>query len=145
MAFLDSYQQRLNLDLYFSDHVSGVIQKIKENSILQYFSAFVAVKLPVMATALNLTVEKLEKDTARLIEEGKLNGKIDCDLKVLQAKTSNQRRQALQMQLMPEKSSLREANLAMLRMNIAKHRFVHDDPRRSSMWGENEPRFQFST
>ena len=62
LSFLDSYQQRLNLDLYFSDHVGGVIQKIKENSILQYFSAFVAVKLPVMATALNLTVEQLDRD-----------------------------------------------------------------------------------
>ncbi len=136
LAFLDSYRQRLNLDLYFSDHVSGVIQKIKENSILQYFSAFVAVKLPVMATALNLTVEQLEKDTARLIEEGKLNGKIDCDLKILQAKTSNQRRQAFANAIDAGEKFIAEANLAMLRMNIAKHRFVHDDPGRSSMWGK---------
>ena len=135
LSFLDSYQQRLNLDLYFSDHVGGVIQKIKENSILQYL-VLLAVKLPVMATALNLTVEKLEKDTARLIEEGKLNGKIDCDLKILQAKTSNQRRQAFANAIDAGEKFIAEANLAMLRMNIAKHRFVHDDPRRSSMWGK---------
>ena len=38
-AFLDSYRQRLNLDLYFSDHVSGVIQKIKKTlfCVLQCF------------------------------------------------------------------------------------------------------------
>ena len=136
LAFLDSYRHRLNLDLYFSDHVNDIIQKINENSILQYFSAFVSVKLPVMATALNLPVEKLETDIAKLIEGGKLNGKIDCDLKILQAKTSNQRRQAFENAIDAGEQFIAEANLAMLRMNIAKHRFVHDDPGRSSMWGK---------
>ena len=62
--------------------------------------------------------------------------KIDCDLKVLQAKTSNQRRQAFANAIDAGEKFIAEANLAMLRMNIAKHRFVHDDPRRSSMWGK---------
>ena len=127
LSFLNSYRQHLSMDIYISRHVNAIIQKINEKAIMQYFSAFVSVKLPAMADALNTSVEKLEKDAAKLIEENKLNGRIDSHLKVLHAKSSNQRRQAFEDAIQSGEDFISEANSTMLRMNIAKFRFVHDD------------------
>ena len=52
---------------------------------------------------------------------------IDSHLKVLHAKSSNQRRQAFEDAINSGEEFIAEANLTMLRMNIAKHGFVHDD------------------
>jgi COP9 signalosome complex subunit 1 len=127
LSFLDSFRQHLDIDIYFSPHVDTIIEQINYKAITQYFSAFISVKLPVMASALNITVEKLEKDAATLIEKGKLNAKIDSHLKVLHAKSSNQRRQAFEDAINSGEEFIAEANLTMLRMNIAKYGFVHDD------------------
>ena len=48
-------------------------------------------------------------------------------MKVLHAKSSNQRRQAFEDAIQSGEDFISEANSTMLRMNIAKFRFVHDD------------------
>jgi len=116
-------ERDLVLDMNVAQSVPKLIKRIRDKAMVQYFSPFVAVKLPQMAAAFNLEVPTLEKELVTLIADNKIQARIDSHNKVLYAKNADQRVTTFEKAFRVGSDYVRDARSLLLRMNLVKHHF----------------------
>jgi COP9 signalosome complex subunit 1 len=76
LVYLENVKPELLLDIHLSKHVTPLIAQITERIILQYFSPYSSVDMNRMASSLNMTLVKLEKEVASLISSEKISARL---------------------------------------------------------------------
>ena len=99
--------------------------EIRSRVILQYFRPYLSVSLEVMANALAITVDDLETECARLINEKKLLARIDSQQKVLKSKETDQRTVTYQKVMDTGDLFVKNMHTQLLSLSLIQHDFVH--------------------
>ena len=139
LATLDKLRTNFERDIYLGPHMNALYESIRNEALQQYFAAYLSVQLPLLAEALNCTVEDVTKRASTLIMKGKLQARIDSQQQILNARANNERRGMFAKAVSSGQSFLSEGHAILLRMNIAKHKFVHHARRRDD--GNNQARY----
>jgi len=138
LATLESYRNDYLLDVYLSDHINDLYQRIRSKSIIQYFIPFSHVTLAALAAAFprsghtNTSVETMEQELEEMISSGLLNARIDTVDQLLVAPPKDTRAEAHrdvletarevehQLRLKLHKINMFHANLELLNPKAAK-------------------------
>ena len=88
---VERLRPRLDVDIHARQHAGRLLSTIRERALAQYFEPYLSVDMRRMAEAFNCAVPELELELVQLIGQGRLAARIDSDLKVLHARTTNQR------------------------------------------------------
>ena len=99
--------------------------EIRSRVILQYFRPYSSVSLKVMADALAITVDNLETECARLINEKKLLARIDSQQKLLRSKETDQRTVTYQKVMDTGDLFVKNMHTQLLSLSLIQHDFVH--------------------
>ncbi|KAH7107066.1 PCI-domain-containing protein [Auriculariales sp. MPI-PUGE-AT-0066] len=93
LEILDRMSARHSLDIILSPHIQELTQNIRDRAIVLYFQPFASIRLDRMALAFGLPADDLEKLVVKLIQAGKIKGRVDSQNKILRAKEQDQRTQ----------------------------------------------------
>jgi|EP00945_MAST-04E_sp_MAST-4E-sp1_P002111 COP9 signalosome complex subunit 1 len=129
LAALRQHRPTFILDIYLSEHIDHLYEQIENKIMLQYCSAFLSIKLPVLADALGLSVEAVTKQAVSLIMKGKLQAKVDSCNQVLHARQNDERSTMYEKTADSGEAFVANAHKTLLRINMAKHKFVHSGRR----------------
>jgi len=91
LDILDRLSARHSLDIILSPHIQELTQNIRDRAIVLYFQPFASIRLDRMALAFGLPADELEKLVVKLIQAGKIKGRVDSQNKILRAKDQDQR------------------------------------------------------
>ncbi|XP_063693381.1 COP9 signalosome complex subunit 1-like [Bolinopsis microptera] len=80
---LELLRSEFKLDLFLSPHVDNLFEKIRSESIKQYYSPYLTCDMNKMAEAFNTTIEDLELELMKLVADQPV--RIDSHNKVLRA------------------------------------------------------------
>ena len=69
--------------MYLHGHIDVLVEKIRNNAIVQYCKPFISISLNEMSIAFNTSVQQIEKDLLTLIINGHIKARIDSHNKVL--------------------------------------------------------------
>ncbi|ORY94140.1 26S proteasome subunit RPN7-domain-containing protein [Syncephalastrum racemosum] len=127
LSLLKNYRDDLCLDLYLGSHADRLIELIEEKAMIQYCRPYATVDMHRMASAFQLDVDKLQKDVIALIRKNKIGVRIDSHQKILLAKQTDQRRQALDRSLATGAEFEKSTKALMLRYQILKNRIALND------------------
>mmetsp|Transcript_31400 Transcript_31400/g.79014 ORF Transcript_31400/g.79014 Transcript_31400/m.79014 type:complete len:480 (-) Transcript_31400:255-1694(-) len=107
LALMDKIKGDVSLDMYLGKHVETLYDNIRSRALIQYFTPYASVKMPLMAQAFSTTVEDLQKELAQLIMKKEIKARIDSHNKIVFASHADQEAatysSALQMGLEYEK------------------------------------------
>jgi COP9 signalosome complex subunit 1 len=123
--YLSSLNIKCANDIHLSLHYIILKNDIRCRVILQYFKPYLSVSLQVMANALATTVDELENECARLINEKKLLARIDSQKKVLKSKESDQRTATYQKVMNAGDTFIKNMHSQLLSLSLIQHKFVH--------------------
>lgn len=87
---LEMLRKELKLDLFLSSHVDDLYDKIRSESIKQYYAPFLNCDLNKMADAFNTDVDSLETELMKLVADQPV--KIDSHNKVLRSCEDDERK-----------------------------------------------------
>ncbi|KAF7986122.1 hypothetical protein HWV62_41567, partial [Athelia sp. TMB] len=91
LALLAKYRTRHFVDIHLFPHVNDLTALIRNRAIVLYFKPFSSIKLDRMSAAFGWTVLEVEKHVVALIQSGDIQGRVDSQNKILQAKTTDHR------------------------------------------------------
>lgn len=91
LSLLQTLRDNFRLDVFLSPHVEKLYSKIRNRSLIQYFSPYVVADMRKMAEAFNCTVAELENELMTLILNGEIQARIDSGTKILHARDTDQR------------------------------------------------------
>ncbi len=123
--FMGQLERRCKYDLHMGRHWDPLTAAIRSRVILQYFRPYVSVSLTVMAQALATSVEDLEFECARLINEGKLVARIDSQKKALLARESDKRTLTYQKVVATGDKFIKSMHSTLLGLSLSQHNFVY--------------------
>lgn len=92
LSALDRMKDALLLDLYLARHVDTLYNEIRKRALKQYFKPYTSANMHKMAVAFNTTIYGLEDELMKLILDGQINARIDSQLKILYAKSIDERK-----------------------------------------------------
>lgn len=91
LEILAKYRTRHFIDIHLFPHVVDLTALIRNRAIVLYFKPFSSIKLDRMSAAFGWTVPEVERHVVALIQSGDINGRVDSQNKILQAKTTDHR------------------------------------------------------
>lgn len=83
IEILEKIKPHLENDLFIQKSIEYLYDKIRKNSIINYFKPYEVIDLSLMAETFNVDIESLEKDLTKLILNGDIQAKIDSHNKKL--------------------------------------------------------------
>ncbi|KAM6501367.1 26S proteasome subunit RPN7 domain containing protein [Amanita muscaria] len=91
LELLTRYSARHYLDVHLSPHVQQLTNMIRNWAVVLYFQPFKSIRLDRMADAFGWTVEEVEQSVVNLIQTNQIQGRVDSQNKILQAKQTDYR------------------------------------------------------
>ncbi|KAF8624719.1 hypothetical protein AX17_007050 [Amanita inopinata Kibby_2008] len=91
LELLSRYSTRHYIDVHLSPHVQQLTNMIRNWAIILYFQPFTSIRLQRMSEAFGWTVEEVEQNVVNLIQTGQIQGRVDSQNKILQAKKTDYR------------------------------------------------------
>jgi COP9 signalosome complex subunit 1 len=151
LEILESYRADYLLDIYLQPLVPDLFRRVRTKSIIQYFQPFSKVTLASMekmfgaststnrAANGNATRQNFLDEITALIEDGKLDARIDMEHGVLEAVQHNARAEAQDTTLEMVNSFVREARLKLNKLQVV-HAGIEVRPlsRKKGWSGEGE-------
>lgn len=122
LKLLDEIRDNLLLDMYIAPHVNTLYTKIRNRSLIQYFSPYLSADMHKMATAFNRSIEALENELMQLILDGQIQARIDSHNKILYAKETDQRSNTFEKAIAMGKEYQRRSRILILRAALLKSR-----------------------
>ena len=122
---LSAFSESALLDIHLSKHYKKITNEIRNRVIQQYFRPYLSVSLQVMADALVTSVDDLENECARLINEDKLLARIDSHQKILKSKETDERTVTYQKVMATGDKFMKDMHIQLLSMSLTQHNFVH--------------------
>lgn len=118
-------KDRAKADLYLHAHWDHLTSAIRSRVILQYFLPYTSVSLSLMATALGTSVNDLELECAKLINEGQLVARIDSHNKILRAREADNRTLTFHKVMATGDKFVRNTRSTLLGLSMLQHGFSH--------------------
>jgi COP9 signalosome complex subunit 1 len=130
LEILESHRTEYLLDIYLQPLVADIFKRIRTKSIVQYFQPFSKVTLSSMenmfgppsasSQTANGTAPKqtLLDEVIALIEEGKLDARVDMEQGVLEAVQRNPRAESQQAAIDTVDAFIREARMKLIRLQV---------------------------
>eukprot|EP00946_MAST-07B_sp_MAST-7B-sp1_P003546 g3546.t1 len=122
---LASLENRAKADIHLAPHWEHLTSAIRSRAILQYFLPYTSVSMSLMATALGTSVEDLELECAKLINEGQLIARIDSHNKVLRARENDSRALTFQKVMTTGDKFVKNMRSTLLGLSLLQHGFSH--------------------
>ncbi|KAJ1511862.1 cop9 signalosome complex subunit [Coelomomyces lativittatus] len=119
LSLLTTYQTDLYLFLHLHFHVHDLLTLIKQRMLVHYFLPYSTVELTRMATTMQCSVDHLELELMKLIEQGQLDAKIDGHRKRLQRTSVDHRQVAFQKVLDNGGTLVIQNHFLQLKLNMA--------------------------
>ncbi|KAJ2921868.1 hypothetical protein H1R20_g15224, partial [Candolleomyces eurysporus] len=91
LELLSRYSTRHYVDIHLAPHVQNLTNLIRNWAVVLYFQPFATIRLDRMSTAFGWTVEEVEEQVVGLIQSGEIQGRVDSQNKILQAKQTDYR------------------------------------------------------
>ncbi|KAH6877424.1 G protein pathway suppressor 1 [Coprinopsis sp. MPI-PUGE-AT-0042] len=91
LELLNRYSTRHYIDVHLAPHVHDLSNLIRNWAVVLYFQPFATIRLDRMSAAFGWTVEEVEQQVVGLIQSGHIQGRVDSQNKILQAKKTDQR------------------------------------------------------
>lgn len=147
LEILEAYRADYLLDIYLQPLVTDIFRRVRTKSIIQYFQPFSKVTLASMEkmfgrpailgeTANGLAPRQTFLDEIiGLIEDGKLDARIDMEKGVLEAVEHNQRAEAQQAALDMVDAFVREARMKLIRLQVIGAGLEVKAPSKKKGWG----------
>ncbi|KIK91164.1 hypothetical protein PAXRUDRAFT_150114 [Paxillus rubicundulus Ve08.2h10] len=129
LELLSRYSTRHYVDIHLGVHVNDITQHIRNTAIVLYFQPFETIRLERMAIAFGWTVDEVEKEVVTLIQNGKIQGRVDSQNKILKAKKPDHRAE-LFAYAMKTASDIQSTNRKLLlRMRLQQADLVVKNPK----------------
>ncbi|KAF8153316.1 26S proteasome subunit RPN7-domain-containing protein [Crassisporium funariophilum] len=91
LELLSRYSTRHYVDVHLHSHVHDLTNLIRNWAVVLYFQPFATIKLERMSAAFGWTMEEVEHHVVNLIQSGDIQGRVDSQNKILQAKKTDYR------------------------------------------------------
>jgi len=121
---------QLALDIQLHEHVTPLLDSIRQRALAAYCAPFTSVVLSTMASALNTTVAALDKELAAGIADGRIAARIDARAGVLYARHADARRATFQRALAAGAAYERDTKALLVRASLMQHDVVQRGMRR---------------
>lgn len=121
LSLLESLRDNLLLDLYLSPHVEKLYGRIRNRSLIQYFSPYVVADMRKMAEAFNCSVAELENELMQLILNGEIQARIDSETKILHARDTDQRSLTFEKTIQVGEDYLKRVKAMILRAAVLRN------------------------
>lgn len=119
LDLLNSYRPDYLLDYFMRDHIEDIINIVKKESIIQYFTPFSCVSIRAMAKAFSTEESVMVTELINMISNGRLDARIDTQKGLLLARERNERAEMQQQALQMIDGYQRAMRIRLMRMNIA--------------------------
>jgi COP9 signalosome complex subunit 1 len=90
LALMEKIRGDLLLDMYMNPHVEKLYGMIRSKALIQYFTPFASVQMPMMAQAFSTSVPELQKELTELIMKKDIKARIDSHNKIVYARQADQ-------------------------------------------------------
>lgn len=90
LALMEKIRGDLLLDIYMNAHVEKLYAMVRSKALIQYFTPFASVQMPMMAQAFSTTVPALQKELTELIMKKDIKARIDSHNKIVYARQADQ-------------------------------------------------------
>mmetsp|Transcript_40586 Transcript_40586/g.127951 ORF Transcript_40586/g.127951 Transcript_40586/m.127951 type:complete len:214 (-) Transcript_40586:2348-2989(-) len=121
LALMEKMKGDLMLDMYMNPHVDKLYEMIRSKALVQYFTPFASVQMPLMAQAFSTNVADLQKELTQLIMKKEIKARIDSHNKTVYARQADQEvstfHRALQMGMEYE----RQTTALLLRLDLIRN------------------------
>jgi len=91
LEVLSRYSTRHYADIHLAQHVNDLTNSIRSWAVILYFQPFATIKLDRMSAAFGWTIDEVEHHVVNLIQSGGIQGRVDSQNKILQAKKTDYR------------------------------------------------------
>ncbi|EAU83783.2 G protein pathway suppressor 1 [Coprinopsis cinerea okayama7 len=91
LELLSRYSTRHYVDIHLAPHVHDLTNLIRNWAVVLYFQPFATIRLDRMSAAFGWSVEEVEQQVVQLIQSGHIQGRVDSQNKILQAKKTDPR------------------------------------------------------
>eukprot|EP00800_Vazella_pourtalesii_P019635 TRINITY_DN6763_c0_g1_i1.p1 TRINITY_DN6763_c0_g1~~TRINITY_DN6763_c0_g1_i1.p1 ORF type:complete len:471 (-),score=94.23 TRINITY_DN6763_c0_g1_i1:101-1471(-) len=122
LGSLRSIQGDLLLDPFLAPHVNKLLWEIRRRALVQYFTPYSSVDMNKMAESFESTIGELEKEISSLILEGKIQGRIDANAKILYSRSVDPRMLSFKHVLEAGRTYKQQTTYLLLRANMMKQK-----------------------
>lgn len=128
LVLLEEWNRKAVLSIYLGSHVTTLSTKIRNRALIQYFNPYLSLSISKMADTFNTNVQELEIELAKLIMDGKINGRIDSHNKILYSTKEDKRTTSFKKAIQIGEEHQQDITSFILRTNLLKHNFVVENP-----------------
>ncbi|KAK2463351.1 hypothetical protein APHAL10511_004662 [Amanita phalloides] len=129
LELLLRYSTRHYIDLHLSSHVQQLTNMIRNWAVVLYFQPFKSIRLDRMASAFGWTVEEVEQNVVVLIQSGQIEGRVDSQNKILQAKQTDFRAELFARAIKAGKDMQAANRKLLLRMRLQQADLIAKPPK----------------
>lgn len=140
LEILESYRPDYLLDIYLQPLVADIYKKIRTKSIIQYFQPFSKVTLASMEKTFGPPQDKATflDEIEALIEDGKLDARINLEFGTLVAVEHDVRAEAQQAALDTVGGFIREARMKLIRLQVLNAGLEVKPPPKKKGWDSDQ-------
>mmetsp|Transcript_53926 Transcript_53926/g.128175 ORF Transcript_53926/g.128175 Transcript_53926/m.128175 type:complete len:466 (-) Transcript_53926:74-1471(-) len=121
LAHMATIKGDLQLDIYMAPHVTKLYGMIRSRALVQYFTPFASVRMPLMAEAFSTTVPALQKELSDLIMKKEIKARIDAHNQILHVRTADQEASTFEKALATGVEYERQTGALLLRLELIRN------------------------
>ncbi|KAF8801237.1 PCI-domain-containing protein [Phlegmacium glaucopus] len=135
LELLSRYSTRHCIDIHLSPHVHDLTYLIRNCAVVLYFQPFATIKLERMSAAFGWTIEEVEYHVVNLIQSGDIQGRVDSQNKILQAKKTDYRAELFARAIKTGREMQAANRKLLLRMRLQQAELIVKQPKGSANQG----------
>jgi len=129
LELLARYSTRHSIDIHLSSHVHDLTNLIRNCAVVLYFQPFTTIKLDRMSAAFGWTIEEVEYHVVKLIQSGNIQGRVDSQNKILQAKKTDYRAELFAKAIKTGREIQAANRKLLLRMRLQQSELIIKQPK----------------
>jgi len=137
LELLETHSSRHSLDIHLGRHISRLSIEIRKRSIILYFQPFASARFEKMSTAFGISPSEMENVTVQLIQENRIDARVDSQNKILIRKEVDPRVALYKRALKTAEETQRSTNKLLWRMKLMQAELVVKAPK--SQRGDRPP------
>jgi len=121
LALMEKIRGDLLLDIYMNAHVEKLYAMVRSKALIQCFTPFASVQMPMMAQAFSTTVPALQKELTELIMKKDIKARIDSHNKIVYARQADQEVSTFHKALQTGLEYERQTKALLLRLDLVRN------------------------
>ncbi|TFK28247.1 G protein pathway suppressor 1 [Coprinopsis marcescibilis] len=141
LELLSKYSTRHYVDIHLASHVHDLTNLIRNWAVVLYFQPFATIRLDRMSAAFGWTLEEVEQHVVGLIQSGDIQGRVDSQNKILQAKKTDYRAELFARAIKAGTDIQATNRKLLLRMRLQQAELIIKPPKSSNQGGNSLSEF----